>query len=79
MGEPHRDARSRVAYLLGVVLLCAVAVLLSLSEALHHLLSGVLGVWESIDGMRYEQQAYVPWVAVLPWSTSAIPTIPPRP
>jgi hypothetical protein len=67
MGEAHRHARSRVAYFLAVILLCAVAVLLSLGEALRHLLSGVLGVWQSIDQMRYEQQAYVPWISVLPF------------
>ena len=67
MGEAHRESRSRIAYLLGIALLCAIAVLISLSAASRHILNGTLGIWESVEGSRFEEEAYGPLVGVLPF------------
>ena len=67
MGEAHRDSRSRIAYFLGIALLCAFAVLISLGSAFHHILTGSLGIWESVEGSRFEAEAYGPLLSILPF------------
>lgn len=67
MGEAHRDSRTRTGYLLGVVLLCAVAVLLLGTMSLRHIFAELIGVWRSSEGSRLIEDVGGPIVMLAPF------------
>jgi hypothetical protein len=67
MGEAHRQSRTRTGYLLGVVLLCAGAVLVLASTSLRHIIAAPLGVWQPSDGSRLIEDVGGPMVMLAPF------------
>ena len=67
MGEAHRDSRTRTGYLLGVVLLCAVAVLLLGTMSLRHIFAELIGVWRSSEGSRLVEDIGGPIIMLAPF------------
>lgn len=67
MGEAHRASRSRTGYFLGIVLLCAGAVLTLASLGLRHVFAEVSGVWRPSDGSRLIEDVGGPVLMLVPF------------
>jgi len=70
MGSAHRESRTRVGYLLGVVLFCAATVLMMLSSSLRHAFAEMAGVWSPSGSSRVAEDVVGPILASVPFVTA---------